>query len=83
MVAIPYKSGKYSYKIIKMFYRQNINFVAIPYKSGKYSYPIAVWDRAKDERGFVAIPYKSGKYSYILYKSYKELLLKKECRNPL
>ena len=63
-VAIPYKSGKYSYK-----WREKnegidrIIEVAIPYKSGKYSYDkIKTW--AKKLNGNVAIPYKSGKYSY-------------------
>ncbi len=42
-VAIPYKSGKYSYlydKAIRPYVKEET--VAIPYKSGKYSY-IFIW----------------------------------------
>ena len=38
MVAIPYKSGKYSYKKKQKTKMKDVSIVAIPYKSGKYSY---------------------------------------------
>ena len=38
-VAIPYKSGKYSYQGDFMLSIGATILVAIPYKSGKYSYP--------------------------------------------
>ena len=37
-VAIPYKSGKYSYETENIIVYSLLYGVAIPYKSGKYSY---------------------------------------------
>ena len=79
-VAIPYKSGIYSYKkLFRLEAVETIN-VAIPYKSGIYSYN-GHFHRVSLCRRRVAIPYKSGIYSYATGESYHV-----DCddrRNPL
>ena len=79
-VAIPYKSGKYSYRNNIVFFRTCCFFVAIPYKSGKYSYKFLIYIKTHND-GYVAIPYKSGKYSYVVKTTTRVMPI--TGRNPL